>query len=95
MYKKKMNIFDIILNTILFLLSILVIYWALQLIFGGSPELIDFISAIIILIAGFLFNVYREVGEIKVGLKHSFINIKEDMNSIKEDLNLIKKKLYV
>lgn len=92
MHKKKVKILDIILdiilNIFLLLLSILVIYWALQLIFGGSPELIDFIFAIIILMAGFLFKVYREVGEIKVGLRHSF-------NNIKENIDLIKKKLKV
>ena len=102
MNRKKIDFFDLILNIIIILLAILVIYWFIKLIFGGSPGLDEFNFAIIILLGSFLIKLYREVGEIKVGIKHSFINIKEDisllktdMNSIKGDINLIKKKLKV
>jgi len=100
--KKKISVFDIIINIIIILLAILVIYWFIKLIFGGSPGLDEFNFAIIILLGGFLIKLYREMGEVKVSIKHSFINIKEDisllktdMNSIKGDINLIKKKLKV
>jgi len=93
--KKKTSVFDIILNIVIILLAILVIYWFIKLIFGGSPGLDEFNFAIIILLGSFLIKLYREVGEIKVGIKHSFINIKEDINIIKTDNNLIKKKLKV
>lgn len=100
--KKKISVFNIIINIIIILLAILVIYWFIKLIFGGSPRLDEFNFAIIILLGSFLIKLYREIGEVKVGLKHSFKNIKEDisllkgdMNSIKDDTNLIKKKLKV
>lgn len=100
--KKKTNIFDVILNIIIILLAILVIYWLIKLILGGSPELSEFNFALIALLGGFLIKIYREVGEIKVGLRYSFKNVREDIslikndiNSIKEDMNLIKRKLKV
>jgi len=92
---KKKKIFDIILNIILILLAILIIYWFIKLIFGGSPEFSEFNFALIIFIGGFLFKIYREIGEIKVGIKYSFNKIKEDMNSLKENMSLIKKKLKI
>ncbi len=98
--KKKISVFDVILNIIIILLAILVVYWFIKLIFGGSAGLDEFNFAIIILLGGFLIKLYREVGEVKVGIKHSFENIKEDISllktdtsSIKNDINLIKKKL--
>ena len=91
----KRNLLDIIIDIILFLLAILVIYWLIELIIGGSPDLSQINSALIIMVAGFLIRIYREVGEIKVGIRHSFNHIKEDMNSLKGDMSLIKKKLKV
>jgi len=100
--KKKKNIFDIIINTIIILLGILVIYWAIELIFGGSPELSEFNFGLIIIIGGLLFKIYRETGEIKTEMKYFSINVKEsfnktrkDMGSLKDDMSLIKKKLKV
>jgi len=63
--KKKTSVFDIILNIVIILLAILVIYWFIKLIFGGSPGLDEFNFAIIILLGSFLIKLYREVGEIK------------------------------
>lgn len=91
----KRNLFDIILDVILLLLSILIIYWAIQLILGGSPDLNQFNSAFIIAIIGLFFKVHREIGEIKAGMRYSFSHIKEDINSLKSDMALIKKKLKV
>ena len=85
---KKRNIFDIILDTILILLAALVIYWLLELIFRGSPELSKFNFGLIVLMGGMLFKIYREIGEIKVGMKHSFYNIKNDMSLIKKKLKI-------
>lgn len=88
MLKKKKNIFDIILNIIIILLAILVIYWLIQLIFGGSPGIGEFNFALIIIMASLFIKVYREVGEIKIEMKYSF-------NKVKEDMSLIKKKLKI
>jgi len=93
--RKKRNLLDIIINIIIILAFVLAVYWFIQLMFGHTPDLSDFNSILIVMIIGFLFHLYREVGEIKVGIKHSFINIKEDINIIKTDDNLIKKKLKV
>ncbi len=93
--KKKINYFDLILNIIIILLAILVIYWLIQLIFGGSPGLSEFNFAAIILITSFLFKIYREIGELNVETKHISNNTKEGFKRIKEDMSLIKKKLKI
>jgi len=90
MPKKKKNIFDIILNVIIILLAILVIYWFIQLIFGGSPGLSEFNFLLIIMMASFFIKIYREVGEIKIGMRYSFNRIKEDMGLLKEDMSSLK-----
>lgn len=96
--KRKKSIFDIIIDIVIILLALLVIYWGLQLIFGGSPEITDFIVAILILLGGLVFKVYRDAGELKVeqkyisiGVRESFNRIKGDMNLLKEHINLMKK----
>ena len=92
---KKRNLFDIILNIIILVLSILIIYWLIQLIFGGSPGLSEFNFSLIILIIGFLFKIYREMGETKIELKFMSKGAREGFNNIKNDMILIKKKLKV
>lgn len=108
MILKKRNIFDIILNIILILLTILVVYWFIKLIFGGSQDLSEFNFGLIVLLAGFFIKIFREVGEMQVEIKHMSIGVKEgfnrikedsigfkgDMDSIKKDLSLIKDKLF-
>lgn len=96
----KKNIFDILIDIIILLLSILIIYWLIKLILGGSPDLSQVNFALIIAISGILFKMYREIGEIKVEIKHlsigvkqGFEKVKEDMDSLKNDMALIKKKL--
>ena len=54
--EKPKNFFDIIVDIIIIVLSILVIYWFIQLIFGGSPGLSEFNFALIILIIGFFIK---------------------------------------
>jgi len=93
--KKKINMFDIILNIIIILLGILVIYWFIQLIFGGSPSLSEFNSTLIILLASFLINIYREVGEIKTGLKYSFKEVRDNFDKVNKNIGLIKDKLKI
>ena len=95
MPKKKKNIFDIILNIIIILLAILVIYWFIELIFGGSPGIGEFNFALIVVIAGVFIKVYREVGETKVEMKHLSLDVKESFNKIKEDMDLIKNKMKI
>lgn len=86
--EKKNSLFDVILNIVIVLLAVLIIFWLIQLIFGGSPGLSEFNFGIIILMAGVLFKVYREMGEIRVEIKYSFMKVKEDMNLIKRKLEI-------
>ncbi len=80
--------FDIFLNIILILLSALIFYWFMQLLFGGSPGLSEFNFALLILGIGFVFRMHREIGEIKVTMKYSFGKIKEDMELVKKKLGI-------
>jgi len=108
-YKKKKDILEIIIDIILILGTILLIYWWIELMFGGSPGLSEFNSLLIILMGGVLFKLYRESGILMNEMRHlskgvkggfdkikeGFDKIKDDMSLIKEDMSLIKKKLKV
>lgn len=59
MDSKKNNLFD--LDIILILLTILVLCWFIQLIFGRSLGLNEFNFTPIILIGGFLIKIYGRV----------------------------------
>ncbi len=89
------NYFDLVLKIILIILGILIIIWILQLLFGGSPGLEEFNFALILLLAGLLIHLYREVGVMKNDMKHNFSNIKDSFINIKNDINLIKDKLKI
>jgi len=104
--KMKIKTIDIIV-LIIFILTAILVFWY---IFGDSPTfeqtMIGFISGavftIVIKMSYFNSNINREVGELKVGIKHSFINVKNNMNLLKKDnteiknnINLIKKKLKI
>ena len=74
---KARDYFDLVLKIILILLGILIIIWILQLLFGGSPGLEEFNFALILLLAGLLIQLYREVGVIKNDMKHNvYIDIR-------------------
>ena len=91
---KKIEWFEILFWIFLIILIIMI----LSRIFGKSATDINIIltiAAIMLAIMGHIVKMNREIGEIKVGIKYSFNNIKNDMNSIKKGLNLIKKKLKV
>ncbi len=89
------KVFTWLLHVILAALSLLVLYWFIQLLLGGSPGLNEFNFGLIVLILGFMVKMYRELGEMKIGMQHSFIKIKEEMTQIKEPVALIQKKLKV
>ncbi len=92
---KNIDYFDLALKIIITLLAILVIYWAIQLIFGGSPGLSEFNLAFIVLIIGILFKIYREIGEAKVEIKYVSLRVKDSFDKIKNDLSSIKNKLKI
>jgi hypothetical protein len=86
--KKRVDYFDLILKAIIVLATILILYWFFQLLFGGSPTHSQFNSILIVMIIGVLFKVYREIGEMKIGIKHSFINMKRDIDLIKSKFDV-------
>jgi len=93
--KKRQSIFDIILRIIIWLLAILIIYWAIELLFGGSPTLGQFNFTLIVLVIGFFIKIYREIGEMKMEMKYNFAGIKNSFDIMKNDMGVIKNKLNV
>jgi len=103
---KVLDILDIIAKIIIVIGTVVVAYLSLQFIFGNSPDLSQINSMLIGIVVTVLFsititfmktfsNLNREIGEIKIGMKHSFIKVKDDMNILKNDMSLIKKKLKI
>jgi len=97
---KLSDIIDIIVKIIVVITAIIAIYWAIQLLFGGSPTLNQFNSILVVMMIGILFNVVykisnlnREIGEIKISMKHLSIGVKESFINIKKDIEFIKNKM--
>mgnify|MGYP007077538691 CR=1 FL=1 len=82
------KLINLLVNVIVIVSAIIIIYWAIELLFGGSPTLTEFNFLLIVMVMGILFKLYRELGEIKVGIKHSVTNIRSDINLIKSKMNL-------
>ena len=82
--KFRQTIEDIIL-IILFLVAVGMAIWY---IFGDSPTFEQINLSLIAVVVGILFKIYREVGEIKMAIKHSFANVSKDINSIKNKMKL-------
>lgn len=92
---ERKTIFNTILNILLILLAVLIIYWLIELIIRGSPTLDEFNFGLIILIAGLLIKMYREVGKTKVEIKYTSIGVKQGFDKIRKDMDLIKNKLKI
>ena len=86
--KNRADYFDLILNVFIILIFILITYWFFELLFGGSPTLIEFGVGLILVIFGFGLKINREVGEIKVDMKHNFSRMKDDIDLIKRKLDI-------
>jgi len=103
--KKKIDYFDLIMKIIIFLLGILVIYWVIQLIFGGSPTLTQFNNSLILILIGLTVHLYYKIGKfshienvffkLEKNIENSFNKTKRDMNLLKQDISLIKKRLKI
>jgi hypothetical protein len=93
--KKKIDYFDLILKIFIILVFILVTYWFFELLFGGSPTLTEFGAVIIVATFGYILKINREVGEIKVDMKHNINNTRQSFKIMKDDIDLIKKKLNI
>ena len=79
------------LEVLLWIMMIVIFIMILSRIFGNSATDIQVylgFASILVVIMGYISRLNREVGEVKVGIKHSF-------DKIKEDVGLIKKKLKI
>ena len=93
---KFMKVINLVLNILLVVFFIGTVYMILWRIFGDSPTDFQIISWVVGLFSVAVFklftlsyNMNREVGEIKIGVRSGFRRIKEDMQEIKI---LVKKK---
>ena len=83
-----MKVRQIIEDVILIILFILAVGMIIWYIFGDSPTFEQINLSLIAVVVGILFKIYREVGEIKMDIKHSFANVSKDINSIKNKMKL-------
>lgn len=88
---KFMKVIDWILNILLVVFFIGTVYMILWRIFGNSPTDFQVISWVVGLFSvavfklfTFTYNLNREVGELKIGIKSGFGRIKEDIQEIKK-----------
>lgn len=92
---KVLDVIDIIMKIIFVISFIIIVIWSVQILLGGGPNISQFNSMLIVMIVTILFgvmklmyNLNREVGEIKISMKHSFDRVKEDMELIKKKLKV-------
>jgi len=99
---KKRKIFDWILNIILIILIIVGIYLFLNRIFGHSPTdlqlilwLFGFFGTAMVKMFSLVYNINREIGELKTNTKESFNKIRTDVSEIEQEISEIKNSLKV
>lgn len=92
---RLIDIIDVIVKIIFVISFAIIVIWSVQILLGGSPTISQFNSMLVVMIVTILFgimkfrsNINREVDEIKIGMKHSFDNVKEDMELIKKGLEV-------
>lgn len=92
----KKDLVDIIVRIVFLIISIVLIYWMVQILLGGSPALSQVNAMFIVGIITILFtmmksysDINREVGEIKIGIKEGFQRVREDIKRLE---NIIREK---
>ena len=99
--KREIDYIDLIIKVFLILATILVVYWFIQIMFGGSPTTEQFIIGIILVLIGLIVQLYYASGKFnqfvngtfprfEKNIESSFNRAKEDMNSLKENMSAIK-----
>jgi hypothetical protein len=93
----KQDIIDLAMKIIFIIISIILIYWMIQILLGGSSTLSQMNTSIIVGIVAIIFTMMihlskqnREIGEIKTDIKHNFERVKEDMNRIENKIDNLK-----
>jgi hypothetical protein len=97
---KLMKIINWILNILIIVFLIITIYMFLWKIFGDSPTdfqvvswVIGLFSAAVLKLFAMIYYMNREVGELKIGIKNGFNNVKEDIENINGSIKEIKELL--
>ena len=97
--KGKIDYIDLILKILIVLGTLLIIYWFIQIMLGGSPTIEQFIIGLISVIITLIVHLYYNVGKFNQFINGTFPrfekNIEISFNKIKEDIELIKKKLKI
>lgn len=102
MIKEKMDYFDLVLKTIIILGTVLVVYWFIQLMFGGSPGISDYNMGLILVLIGLVVHLYFKFGKsnqfiegtfprFEKNVESSFGRMKENMDGLKGSLDGLKK----
>ena len=92
MHKNKVEWIDIFFWIILIVLFTMV----LTRVFGNSATDIQIYIAIITALAGIINYVakhHREIGEIKIDMKHSFSKVRGDINRLEGKIDILLKKI--
>jgi len=91
---KLMKVIDWILNILIIVFLIGTVYMILWKILGDSPTdfqiiswAVGLFSAAVFKLFSFTYNMNREVGELKTGVKDGFRRIKEDIGKIDDRLD--------
>lgn len=91
-----MKVIDWVLNILILVFLIGTIYMILWKILGDSPTDFQVISwavglfgAAVFKLFSFTYNMNREVGELKIGVRSGFGSVREDFRRVKEDIGKI------
>lgn len=94
---KLMKVIDWALNILIVVFLIGTIYMILWRILGDSPTDFQVISwavglfgAAVFKLFSFTYNMNREVGELKTGVRNGFGSVKEGFRRVKEDIGSLK-----
>ena len=81
-YTKKFGWMDVLM-IILFLLAV---YFILTRIFGSSATELTIMISLFIILAVALYNLNREIGEIKIKMINRFDKVREDISKLNDRL---------
>lgn len=98
---KLMKIIDWVLNILIVVFLIGTVYMILWRIFGNSPTdfqviswTVGLFSVAVFKLFTFTYNMNREVGELKIGVRSGFGSVREGFKRIKEDIGSLKKDIH-
>lgn len=98
---KLIKVIDWILNILLIIFLIGSISMILWKIFGNSPTdfqviswVVGLFSMVIFKLFIFTYNMNREVGELKTGVRSGFGSVREDFRRVKEDIEKMDNSLH-